>query len=237
MPTLLTLWILAWGYGKVQEHVAVHINRGIVKAAVWFHARDGISAEALQEYEAKLEARFVNGFAGSLVGLLIAMAVIVLVGALLASVVGRSLWRVIERFITNTPVLRRIYPHVKQVTDFILTQEQQKKMFSRVVAVEAPRKGIWSVGFVTGSGLRTVAAHMQKEFLTVLVPKSPAMVSGYLITVPKDETIALDMTIEEACRFLVSAGVICSDVEPSDASPGIGRAPEAVVGAVKKMAY
>jgi len=213
LPTMLTLWILVWGYSLIQEHVSVHINRGLVKALVWFHERQGISEEALAQYEASLEAKFVHGLAGSVVGLSIALAAVFLIGALLASVLGRILWRMIEALIMSTPILRRIYPHVKQVTDLVLTPEEKKKTFLRVVAVEYPRRGLWSIGFVTGSGLRAIARQAEKDLLTVLVPKSPALVSGYVITVPQEETIVLDMTIEEAFRFLVSAGVILPEGE------------------------
>jgi uncharacterized membrane protein len=139
---------------------------------------------------------------------LIVVLIICLAGALLASVVGRSLWRMVENFIMNTPLLRRVYPYVKQITDFVLTQEEQKKMFSRVVAVEYPRKGIWSVGFVTGSGIEKVVNNVKKEFLTILIPTSPTPFTGFVIMVPKKQTIELDMTVEEALRFTVSAGVI-----------------------------
>ncbi len=217
LPTMLTLWILAWGYQLIQDNVSIHINRGLVKALVWL---DSGSEEALRQYEAKLEEIFVTGLAGSVVGLLIAVAAVFLVGALLASVVGRALWRIIEAFIMNTPVLRRVYPYVKQVTDFLLTQEDQKRMFSRVVAVEYPRQGIWSIGLVTGSGLRRIADSAHEECLTVLVPNSPTPVTGYVIVVPKAQTIALEMTIEEAFRFAISAGVITPDSEHPIAWPG-----------------
>ncbi len=213
LPTILTLWILAWGYGLLQEHVSVHVNRGLVKALVWFHGDRGMSEEALAQYQAALEAIFVQGFAGSAVGLLIALVAIFLFGAFLASFVGRVLWRMMESLIMSAPLLRRIYPHVKQVTDFVLTPEQKKKSFLHVVAVEYPRKGLWSLGFVTGTGLREITGRVRKELLTVLVPKSPALVSGYVITVPKEDAIFLDMTVEEAFRFLVSAGVILPESE------------------------
>jgi len=213
LPTILTVWILAWGYGLLQEHVSSHINHGLVKACVWLHRGQGISEEALAQYQADLEASFVRGFAGSAVGLLIATVAIFLFGAFLASVIGRVLWRMVESLVMSTPVLRGIYPHVKQVTDFVLTPEQKKKSFLQVVAVEYPRRDLWSVGFVTGSGLRTIAGHARRELLTVLVPKAPALVSGYVITVPKEEALVLDMTVEEAFRFLVSAGVILPEGE------------------------
>ncbi|NQT02242.1 MAG: DUF502 domain-containing protein [Planctomycetes bacterium] len=127
----------------------------------------------------------------------------------MASVVGRTLWRMVEKFIMNTPVLSKVYPYVKQVTDFLFAQEEQERIpFSRVVAVEYPRQGIWSVGFVTGSGLEKVVDNVRKEFLTVLIPTSPTPFTGFVVMAPKEQTIDLDMTIEEAFRFTVSGGVI-----------------------------
>ncbi len=201
LPTILTIWICVWIYQFIQAKISIHVNRALVRLIVLVQGEGGISREELTDI-------FVEGTAGSVIGFLIAIAIVCLVGALLASVVGRALWRIIEKFIMNAPVLRRVYPYVKQITDFVLTPEEQAKLFSRVVALEYPRKGIWSIGFVTGSGLRKVAENEKKEFLTVLIPNSPTPVTGYVIVVPKEQTIALDMTIEEAFRFTISAGVI-----------------------------
>jgi uncharacterized membrane protein len=111
----------------------------------------------------------------------------------------------------NTPVVRRVYPYVKQVTDFVLPPEDHKRIFSRVVAVEYPREGLWSVGFVTGEGLSSISQHEQRELLTVLISTSPTPITGPVVVVPKDETISLDMTIEEAVRFIVSGGVVAPE--------------------------
>jgi len=196
LPTILTIWIFVWGYTFIQNNISVHIKRGLIKLII----QAGGSEQALDI--------FWIDQALSIAGFLIALVAVFIVGALLASVVGRALWRIIERFIMNTPFLRRVYPYVKQITDFLLTDNEQKKMFSRVVAVEYPRKGIWSLGMVTGSGLKEVIDSVEKEFLTVLIPNSPTPFTGFTIMVPKDQTIELDMTIEEAMRFTVSAGVI-----------------------------
>ena len=150
---------------------------------------------------------------GSIAGFIIALAVVLVVGALLASVVGKTLWRTVEKFIMNTPFLRQVYPYIKQVTDFLFTQQQQKTMFSRVVAVEYPRKGVWSMGLVTGGGLKKVIDKVEKEFLTILIPTSPTPFTGFVIMVPKEQTIDLDMTVEEAIRFSISAGVITPQQE------------------------
>lgn len=212
VPTLVTIWIFVWGYGVIKDNVSIYINRGLVWLILQFQGENGLTRDDLTKI-------FVDGMAGSAVGFIIALLLVFAVGALLASVVGRALWRLVEIFIMSTPILRRVYPYVKQVTDFVLTQEEKQKMFSRVVAVEYPRKGIWSIGFVTGSGLTKITQSVQKEFLTVLVPNSPTPVTGYVIVVPKEQTIALEMTIEEAFRFAVSAGVIVPDRQEAVALP------------------
>jgi len=203
LPTTLTIGIFVWGYTFIQENISIHINRGLVLLIGWAQGENGISKEDLTEI-------LVDGN-GSVIGFLLALIAVCILGAILASVVGRTLWRMVEQFIMNTPFLRRVYPYVKQVTDFFLTEEDHKSLFRRVVAVEYPRKGIWSVGFVTGSGLEKVVAAIKREFVTVLIPTSPTPFTGFVITVQRKQTIDLDMTIEEALRFIVSGGVVTPD--------------------------
>jgi uncharacterized membrane protein len=204
LPTILTIWIFVWGYQFIQNNISIHINRGLVRLILYFQRDSGISKETLTEI-------LVDG-TGSVVGFLVALIAVFIVGALLASVVGKTFWRMVEKFIMNTPVLSKVYPYVKQVTDFLFAQEEREKVtFSRVVAVEYPRKGIWSLGLVTGSGLTKVVDNVRKEFLTILIPTSPTPFTGFVIMVPKKQTIDMDMTIEEAFRFTVSGGVITPD--------------------------
>ena len=198
LPTILTIWIFVFGYTFIQENISRHIADGLNWLLVF------IAPEAFVE---KLDWKWM-GIALSAAGFLVALFIVFMVGALLASVVGKTLWRMVEKFIMNTPFLRQVYPYVKQVTDFFLTREEKKEMFSRVVAVEYPRKGIWSVGFVTGSGIEKVVNNVRKEFLTILIPTSPTPFTGFVIMVPKKQTIDLDMSIEQALRFTVSGGVV-----------------------------
>ncbi|MGD8786027.1 MAG: DUF502 domain-containing protein [Phycisphaerales bacterium] len=199
LPTIVTIGIFVWGYTWIQDNISRHIASGLN----WLIT--SIAGEAFVKEH--LDGTAMN-VALSAAGFLVALLVVFIVGALLASVVGRSLWHMVEKFIMNTPFLRQVYPYVKQVTDFFLTREEKKDMFSRVVAVEYPRKGIWSVGFVTGSGIPKVVDSVKREFLTVLIPTSPTPFTGFVIMVPKKSTIDLDMTIEQALRFTVSGGVI-----------------------------
>jgi len=201
LPTILTIWICVWVYRFIQDKISVYVSKALVYLIMFVQGEGGIS-------ETDLTNILVEGYAGSIIGFLVALIIVCVVGALLASVVGRAIWRVIEDLIMNVPFLRRVFPYVKQITDFVLTPEEQEKLFSRVVAIEYPRKGIWSIGLVTGSGLRKVTENVEKEFLTILIPNSPTPITGYVIMVPKEQTIALDMTIEEAFRFAISAGVI-----------------------------
>ncbi len=196
LPTVLTIWIILWGYNFINDKISIHIKRGIV----FLIKLAGGSEEEL--------ARFWVDTTLSAAGFVIALGLVFVLGAFLASVLGRTLWRGVERLMMNTPLLKQVYPYVKQVTDFFFTQEDTRKMFSKVVAFEYPRKGIWSIGYVTGSGLRKIAEGVEKEFVTVLIPTSPTPVSGFVIMVPKEDTIELDMTIEEALRFIISVGVI-----------------------------
>jgi len=209
LPTILTTWIFIWGYKFIHGKIGVHIKHGLQYLII-------LAGGAKEE----LDKLWIDG-ALSIAGFLVALVAVFVVGALLASVVGKTLWRTVEKFIMNTPFLRQVYPYVKQITDFLLTQEEKTKMFSRVVAVEYPRKGIWSVGFVTGSGIEKVVGSVKKEFLTVLIPTSPTPFTGFVIMVPKKQTIELDMTIEEALRFTVSGGVIAPGGEQAVTLPKV----------------
>jgi uncharacterized membrane protein len=153
----------------------------------------------------RLEQFWVAGV-GSVAGFVIALVGVCFMGVVLASVAGKALWLIIESVLVKTPVLKSVYPHIKQMTDFLFSD--QKVSFSRVVGVQYPRKGVWSVGMVTGTGLRRLGDAGGVEMLTVFMPASPTPFTGYIIMVPRDETIELDMPIEQAVRFFVSGGVL-----------------------------
>jgi uncharacterized membrane protein len=205
VPTVLTIWLILWGFDFINDKISVHIKRVIV-----FTIKQTLGSE-------EGLSTFWVGAALSVLGFIIALGIVYVVGAVLASVLGKTLWRQVERFIMNTPLLKQVYPFFKQITDVFLSQEETKKMFSQVVAVEYPRKGVWSVGLVTGSGLKKIADSTGKEFLTVFIATTPSPLTGFVAIVLKDEVIALDMPIEDAFRFIISAGLV---------SPGKSKSPE-----------
>jgi uncharacterized membrane protein len=208
LPTVVAIGILVWAFSFVNDNISGYIKHWLEKLITW---AGGSGAE--------LEKPWIQK-ALTAAGFFLALVAVFIVGALLATVVGKSLWRMVEKFIMNTPLLRSIYPSVKQVTDFLLTQEDQQRLFNRVVAIEYPREGIWSVGFVTGPGLVKVADNLKEELLSVLVPTSPTPFTGFVVMVPKNKTIELGMTVEEALRFIVTGGVVTPRAGRSVALPG-----------------
>lgn len=177
-----------------------------------------IKAARLQRNEALWRVMFEK-WNLHLLGFLIAILLVYFMGYFLASFIGRAIWRAAEGLLLRTPVIRAVYPHVKQVTDFLLSERGIE--FSGVVAVQYPRKGLWSLGLSTGSPMASVQEASPEELVTVFVPSSPTPVTGYVIQVPRSEVIELNLTIDEALRFTVSGGVI----KPGAILPELKRRP------------
>ena len=108
--------------------------------------------------------------------------------------------------IQRVPLIRNVYSAVKQVTDFVFSEREIE--FNRVVAIEYPRRGIWSIGFVTGESMREIRSAAKEPVLSILMPTSPMPATGFTITAPKSDTIDLDITIDQAIQFVVSCGVV-----------------------------
>jgi len=138
--------------------------------------------------------------------LLVFVAALYFLGRLFAHGIGRWFVNSIESGINRIPLINKVYGSVKQVTDFAFSEREIE--FNRVVAVEYPREGIWSIGFVTGNGLPGIAKAAGEPVLSVLMPTSPMPMTGFTVTVRRSEAIDLDLTIDEAIQFCVSCGVV-----------------------------
>ncbi|HWB12266.1 MAG TPA: DUF502 domain-containing protein [Pirellulales bacterium] len=133
--------------------------------------------------------------------------ILYLLGKLLGAGIGRMLWNLVERGVFHrVPLVRNVYDSVKQMTDFMFNDRELG--YKRVVAVEYPRKGVWALAFVTGESLSDIRSATGEPMLSVMIPSSPMSVTGYMVTVPKSETIDLDLTIDQALQFLISCGVV-----------------------------
>ncbi len=129
-----------------------------------------------------------------------------MLGKFVAAGIGRMIVNSLELLIQRLPLISNVYGSVKQVTDFVLSEREIE--FNRVVAVEYPRKGIWSVGFVTGESMADIRAAANEPVLSVLMPTSPMPVTGFTITVMKSEAVDLNITVDQAIQFIVSCGVV-----------------------------
>ena len=132
--------------------------------------------------------------------------VLYLLGRLFTFGIGRWLWHYAESVIGRLPIVSNVYSSVKQVTDFAFSENEIQ--FTRVVAVEYPRKGLWTVGFVTGESMVEIRAAANEPVVSVLMPTSPMPATGFVISVPKSQTIDLDMTMDQAIQWCVSCGVV-----------------------------
>ena len=141
--------------------------------------------------------------------LAIFLGVMYIVGKLLAAGIGRFFWHQFESLINRLPIIRNVYSSVKQVTDFAFSETDVQ--FTRVVAVEYPRRGVWSIGFVTGESMLDIRRAAGEPVLSVLMPTSPMPATGFTITIPKSETVDLDITIDQAIQYCVSCGVVVPD--------------------------
>jgi len=152
-------------------------------------------------------------------GFVIAIFLVLAVGIIFRGVLGRQALKLIEGLIKRIPFIKIIYPYAKQVTEFFF-EEKNKIEYDTAVAVQYPRKGIWSLGFVTSSGFKTIREKHGAPMVAIFIPSSPTPITGYTILVPQDEIVALDLSVDEVLRFTISGGVIVPPGEIADTSPG-----------------
>jgi uncharacterized membrane protein len=162
---------------------------------------------ATDYYEAYVRLRYMSRWLTIPLLLLILLSVLYFVGRFLAAGVGRFFITGFERLLNKLPIVRNLYSSVKQVTDFVLTEREIE--FTRVIALEYPRVGLWSLGFVTGDSIPSLKSALNEEMVSVFIPTSPMPMTGFTINARKRDTIDLDLTIDQAVQFIVSCGVVC----------------------------
>jgi len=135
--------------------------------------------------------------------ILLTIIFITVIGGLSLSFLGKKFLQIIDDLFKRIPILRTIYSAIGQMTDSFRNQEGNKKS---VVLVEYPRKGSWAVGFATKENTGEIKSKTNQNLINVFVPTTPNPTSGFLLMIPKADLIYLDMTFEEASKFIVSAG-------------------------------
>ena len=135
--------------------------------------------------------------------ILISLILITFIGWISLSFLGKKLLNIFNNILKKIPILRTIYSAILQMTETFTKSDNNKK---NVVLIEYPRKGMWAVGFATKENSTEMTTKTKKNLINVFVPTTANPTSGFLLMVPKDEIIYLDLSFEEASKFIVSAG-------------------------------
>ena len=137
------------------------------------------------------------------VEILIALIIITLIGWLSLSFLGKKFFELFNNILKKIPILRTIYSAIGQMTESFTKSDNKQKS---VVLLEYPRKGVWAVGFATKENKGLIKEKIKEELINVFVPTTPNPTSGFLLLVPKKDLIFLDVSFEQASKFIVSAG-------------------------------
>ena len=146
-------------------------------------------------------------------GLILVVTSLILIGWFATNFLGRLIFKVSDYVVHQVPIIRNLYGAIKQIFETIMAS--QSNAFREVIMLEYPRRGVWSIGFVTGASKGQIQRLTENETINVFVPTTPNPTSGYLLFVPKSEIHYLDMTVEEGIKLVVSAGII-TPPDPED---------------------
>jgi uncharacterized membrane protein len=153
------------------------------------------------------------------IGLVMTVVGLTLIGALTANFLGRYLIEVGERVVNRMPVVRSVYNALKQILETAVSSSSTS--FRQVVLVEYPRKGIWAVAFLTANTSGEVERRFDgREMINVFLPTTPNPTSGFLLFVPKEDAIFLDMSVEEGIKLVISAGMVIPPDKAAELAQG-----------------
>jgi uncharacterized membrane protein len=139
-------------------------------------------------------------------GLVLTILVLILTGLLAANIVGRSAFNLWESMLIRIPIVRTIYSAVKKFSEVVFSDSGQS--FKKVLLIQYPRKGLYSFAFQTASMLEEVQARTAEDVVCVFLPTTPNPTSGFIIMVPREDIIELDMEVDEALKMIISLGVV-----------------------------
>ncbi|ABD55226.1 DUF502 domain-containing protein [Jannaschia sp. CCS1] len=145
------------------------------------------------------------------------------VGWVAKGLIGRSMIRWAESLVLSIPLIRTLYSGLKQIAETILQQGQQN--FDKACLVEYPRKGIWAIAFISTTAKGEIAKRAPEDMVSVFLPTTPNPTSGFLLFVPVKDAIVLDMSVEDAAKLIISAGLVYPNGQDPTQPPTQGRAP------------
>lgn len=153
-----------------------------------------------------LHPKNIFGFEIPGAGALLTFAIILVTGLLAANFIGQKLVSWWDMLLSRIPVVNSVYKSVKQVSDTLFAPNGNA--FRKALLVQYPRQGIWTIAFLTGTPGEAIRDHLQGHYLSVYIPTTPNPTSGFFLMLPASETIELDMSVDEALKYIISMGVV-----------------------------
>jgi uncharacterized membrane protein len=179
----------------------------------------GLADQSLLLLPSDWRPEHMLGFRIPGLGFLLVLAVVLVTGIVVANLFGQQLIKLGELLLSRIPVVRSIYGSVKQLTESLFSGSG--KSFRKVVLVRYPHASSWTLAFQTGEGSREIRDKTGCEIVSVFVPTTPNPTSGFFLLVPRDETIDLDMSVDDGLKMLLSVGVVVP--EKSKSAPAAAR--------------
>ncbi len=140
------------------------------------------------------------------IGVILTLLVVILTGLITANIIGQRLVRFWEGVLSRIPVVKSVYYSVKQVSDTLFSSTGEA--FRKALLVQYPRQGCWTIAFLTGQPGGDVASHLHGDFVSVYMPTTPNPTSGFFLMLPRADVIELDMSVDEALKYIISMGVV-----------------------------
>jgi uncharacterized membrane protein len=185
-PLGITLWVLSFILGMMDQSI-------LLLPTAW-------------------QPRALVGFNIPGVGAVLTLLVVFMTGLLTANFIGQHLVRWWEALLHRIPVVRSIYQSVKQISDTVFSPSGQA--FRQAMLVQYPRQGSWTIGFLTGTPGGEIATHLGNDMVSLYVPTTPNPTSGFFLMLSRTDVIELDMSVEDALKYLISMGVVAPSTLP-----------------------
>ncbi len=193
IPLVITFMVLAWIVGTLDQLIE------------WLP--NGIQPRAM------------FGFNIPGVGLLVSVLIVLTTGLIAANVLGQKLVAYWEALLARIPVVKSLYYGVKQVSDTLFSSSGQA--FRKALLVQYPRQGSWTIAFQTGRPGGDAARHLHGDYVSVYVPTTPNPTSGFFLMMPKEDVIELDMSVDEALKYIISMGVVAPPARKPEPRPAL----------------
>lgn len=149
-------------------------------------------------------------------GVVLSLVLLIITGVIVTNILGQRLFRLGDAILAKIPLVRSIYYAAKQIIHAVFASNSQA--FRKVMLVEYPREGVWSLAFLTGSSNPEIIEHTSNEMYSMFIPTTPNPTSGFLVMVAKKDAIELSMSVEEAMKYIISLGVVQHSPPASDVS-------------------